>query len=79
MSSEMSRRYLERGQDANIEAAQGRERYIIERELCLPNRQQNVDHVGETVVQGVGEAGEQKSAPGSGPSRHLGTIRWDDC
>lgn len=26
-------------------------------ELCLPNRQQDVDHVGETVVECVVEAG----------------------
>ena len=77
MPCEMTGRHLERGQGAHIQGAQYCQRAIAERELCLPDRQQHVNHVGETIVQSVRKTGEHESAL-AGPSCHVSTGRWND-
>jgi len=73
----MSSRYLEGSQNTNIQGAQDRKRRIVKRELRLPGREQDVNHVSESIVQGVVKARQHKSASGSRPSRPLLTGRWD--
>ena len=77
----MTGRHLQRGQRAHIQSAQHRQRAIAERELRLPDGQQHVDHVGETVVQCVGDPSQRQRALGAGLSRRVpagGTDRREN-
>ena len=58
-------------QAAHIEGAQDRQRAVAERELGLPDGQEHVDHVGEAVMQRMGEAGDREGASGARPVRQV--------
>jgi hypothetical protein len=66
---------LERGQNAHIKCPQCCERYIVKCELRLPDRKEDIDHVGETVVQCVGKTGQRECPPGTGRSLHGCGVR----
>ncbi len=54
------RRQLQGRHGAGIDAAQDRQRAVVEAKIRLPDRQQGVDHVGVAVVQRMRRTGEPK-------------------
>jgi hypothetical protein len=77
-SGEPARRNLQARHGADIEPAQQTERRIAERELDLPNRQDDVERVGEAVMQRMRAARDAKRAPLSCPRRR-GFGLWSDA
>ena len=60
--------------DPGVDATQQRQRGVSEAELPLPDRQQDVDQVGEAIVQSMSDPGDQKRASRTAARRDLDTC-----